>query len=55
MNVRELLHALIDHGADGRTMEDEILIRINGDVRPIMTSYSNGTFILVAGTPLSKV
>lgn len=49
MTVRELLRALIEHATDGRTLNDEILVRTNGDVRTLDTSYSDGTFILVAG------
>lgn len=52
MNVRELIKALVDHAADGRAMHDEVLIKINGDVRPISASYSDGTFILIAGKPI---
>lgn len=54
MTVRELLHRLLDHADDGRAMNDEILIKINGDLRPISASYSDGTFILIAGTPLNN-
>lgn len=52
MTVRELLHALIEYTADGRTMNDEILVKINGDVRPISATYADGTLILVAGPPI---
>lgn len=52
MTVRELLHRLLDHADDGRTMNDEIVVKINGDLRSISASYSDGTFILVAGNPL---
>lgn len=54
MTVAQLLAAIAGHAADGRAMNDEVFVRINGDVRRITSSYANGTFILVAGMPLSK-
>lgn len=54
MTVRELLHRLIDHAADGRLLEDEIMVKINGDIRSITASYSDGTMILIAGRRLSQ-
>jgi hypothetical protein len=35
-------------------MNDEILVKIEGEVRPIVATYSDGTFILTAGTPLPR-
>ena len=52
MTIAQLLAAIAGHAADGRAMGDEVLIKINGDMRPITTSYSNGTFILIAGSPI---
>jgi hypothetical protein len=54
MKVRDLLKAIADHAADGRAMEDEVLIKINGDVREVSTSYSDGTFILIAGRTIQN-
>ena len=54
MTIRELLHELVDHAADGRNLDHEVLVRINGDVRPIRASYANGTLILVAGRPITR-
>jgi len=51
MSVRELLHRLLDHAGDGRAMNDEILVKIDGEMRTIGGSYSDGTFILTAGAP----
>lgn len=52
MTVRELIKRMVDHGADGHALNDEVLVKINGDVRPITVSYSNGTLVLVAGPPI---
>lgn len=52
MTIAQILAAIAGHAADGRAMDDEVLVKINGDVRPITASYSNGTFILIAGTPV---
>ena len=49
MTVRELLNALLDHAEDGRALRDEVLIRLDGDTRRVSSSYSDGTFILIAG------
>lgn len=52
MTVAQILAAIAGHAADGRAMDDEVLVKINGDVRPVTASYSNGTFVLIAGTPI---
>lgn len=54
MTVAQLLAAIAGHAADGRAMNDEVFVKINGDVRPITTSYANGSFIVVAGRPLTQ-
>ena len=54
MTIRELLHELVDHAADGRNLDHEVLVRINGDVRPVSTSYADGRLILIAGRPLTR-
>jgi hypothetical protein len=52
MTVRELLHLLEDHSADGRTLDDEVLIRIDGEKLRVDTSHVDGTLILIAGMPV---
>lgn len=52
MTVRELLHGLVDHAADGRRLDDEILIQVGTETRSVSASYANGTFILIAGAPV---
>ncbi|WP_166790645.1 MULTISPECIES: hypothetical protein [unclassified Cryobacterium] len=54
MKVWELLGAIAGHAEDGRAMQEEVLVRTNGDVRPVTSSYSNGTFILIAGPPIDN-
>jgi hypothetical protein len=54
MTVRKLLDALLDHSADGRMLADEVLIKIGAETRPISSSYSDGTFILIAGASLPR-
>jgi hypothetical protein len=53
MDVRALLTALLAHTADGRTLNEEVLLHVDGEVRALETSYSNGTFILIAGERVS--
>lgn len=50
MTVRELLQGLLDHTADGRRLEDEVLVRIDREAWSLEQSYSDGTFILIAGS-----
>lgn len=52
MTIRELLQALIGHAADGRKLEDEVLIRVGDETRAIDSSYMDGTFVLIAGKPV---
>lgn len=54
MTVRELRDVLESHTADGRNLDSEILVKINGDVRPIRASYTDGTLILIAGRPITR-
>lgn len=49
MTIRQLIDALLDHTQDGRAMADEVLIQVDGRGRTISASYSDGTFILIAG------
>lgn len=52
MTVRQLLIALLQHTEDGRRLEDEILLRVGEETRTLEASYSDGTFILIASTPI---
>lgn len=52
MTIRELLHDLIGHADDGRRIEDEVVVRVGRELRAVDTSYSDGTFILIAGDPV---
>lgn len=52
MTVRELIHDLVDHAEDGTRMGDEILIRVGRELRTVSSSYSDGTFLLIAGEPV---
>lgn len=54
MTIRELLQGLLDHTADGRRIDDEVLVRIGGTEHTVEASYSDGTFILIAGPPLPR-
>lgn len=54
MTIRELLNALLDHAEDGRRMTDEVLVRVNGTLRPVSIAYSDGTLILVTGAPIPR-
>jgi hypothetical protein len=49
MKVRELLTNLLGYTADGRTLDEEVLLRVDEAGRSIESSYTNGTFILIAG------
>jgi hypothetical protein len=52
MKVSELQANLTEHAEDGRRADDEVLVRIGREYRKVTTSYSDGTFILVAGSPV---
>lgn len=54
MTIRELLHALIGHAEDGRRLEDEVTILVGKEARHVDSSYSDGTFILIAGDPINR-
>jgi hypothetical protein len=49
MTVAELLLALQEHAADGRRTQDEVYVRVGREIREVSASYSDGTFLLVAG------
>jgi hypothetical protein len=52
MTIRALLELLTGHSADGRALDDEILVRIDGEIRKLETAYVDGTLVLVAGMPV---
>jgi hypothetical protein len=52
VTVRELLAAVTDHAEDGRHMDDVVILRIGREDREVRASYTDGTFILIAGAPL---
>jgi hypothetical protein len=47
-----MIELLDRYSADGRALDDEILVRIDGEVRPLASGYVDGTLVLVAGMPL---
>jgi len=49
MKVRELQEQLTAHADDGRAADDEILVRVGKEWRRVDSSYSDGTFVLIAG------
>lgn len=53
MTVRQLLTLLENHSADGRVLDDEVLVRIDGEQRQLDTAYVDGTLILIAGMPVT--
>jgi len=53
MTVRELLAAVADHTAGGRVLEDDVIVLVGKERREVRASYANGTFILIAGKPIS--
>jgi hypothetical protein len=53
VNVRDLLASLADHAADGRRSGDEVLVRVGRELRSVEASYADGTFILIAGKPVT--
>jgi hypothetical protein len=52
VKVRELLEAITDHAEDGARANDEVVLLVGRERRSVSASYSDGTFILVAGAPL---
>ena len=52
MIVRDLLELLTEHAADGRLLNDAVLVRVDGTLRKVSSSYVDGTLILVAGMPV---
>jgi hypothetical protein len=52
MTVRELLAAVGDHAEDGRHLDDPVILIVGRDRREVTASYSDGTFILIAGAPI---
>ncbi len=52
MTVRELIRALTDHGEDGRRLNDEVLVKIDGELRTVTATYSDGALLLLAGRPV---
>lgn len=52
MKVRELLEELAAHADDGRRADDEVILVVGAEVRSVHASYSDGTFILIAGPPV---
>jgi hypothetical protein len=54
VTIRELLQGLLDHTADGRRTDDEVIVRVGDVDRAVEASYSDGTFILIAGPPLPR-
>lgn len=54
MTVRELLDATSSFAEDGRHLEDEVLVKIDGEVRKLSTTFADGTFILIAGAPVNR-
>jgi hypothetical protein len=53
MNVRDLLASLAGHAADGRRADDEVFVRVGRELRSVEASYTDGTFILIAGNPVT--
>lgn len=52
MTIRQLLELLEGYSADGRTLDDELLVKIDHELRPITSSYIDGTLVLRAGMPI---
>lgn len=61
MNVRELLHRLIDHATDGKGATEPVLIRCDGHLREVasvetrIAEQPNGLFVLVVADGPSAV
>lgn len=49
VKVRELRDKITDHAADGRRLNDVVLVKVGRDLRRVTASYTDGTFILIAG------
>lgn len=54
MTLRELLHDLQQKNLNGTNMDSEIYVKVGREYRTVTTSYTNGTFILVAGPPVKR-
>lgn len=52
MTVRDLLEAITSHAEDGRTLDEEVLVRVDGRLHRLTSSYMDGSFVLVAGMPV---
>lgn len=49
MTVGELLASTASFAEDGRHMHDEVLVKIDGEIRTLSSTFMDGTFILLAG------
>lgn len=54
MKAWELEQAITGHVEDGRHANDEVVLEVGKERRSVTASHSDGTFVLIAGPPLSQ-
>lgn len=53
MTLRQLLAELEAKSMNGTNMDSELLVRVGREFRTVTSTYTDGTFILVAGLPVN--